>query len=153
MHRGRAENPPDRIEEVKMTALPKTSQPKPSPGRANARLAVVRAEGHVDRSGIEACDYMLSMAGIEMRGAIVDLTAATHLDYKAVEILSARRTKLKARGLELVVAAGKEEVRHSIRMGAGAEIPVLLTMDEAMAFVRGDASMVVGAGASKSRSR
>jgi anti-anti-sigma regulatory factor len=131
-----------------MTALPKTAS-----GRSNATLAVVRAEGHVDRSGIEACDYLLSVAGAEMRGAVVDLTAATHLDFRAVEILAARRTKLKARGLELAVAAGKEEVRHAIRVGAGAEIPVLVTMDEAMSFVRGDASMVVGAGAAKHRSR
>lgn len=111
----------------------------------DARIALVRAEGVVERAGIEACDYLLSRAGDDVKGAVVDLSLATHLDYKAVVILVARRRVLRARGADLAVAAGLRDVRHILRAAAGAELPVFPTVEEAQAYVRGDAAMAVAA--------
>lgn len=111
------------------------------------KLAVVRAEGNVDRAGIEALDYLIMRAG-DVRGAVVDLSHATHVDYRATSILVARRRQLKARGGELAVAAGRREVRDVLRASGGGDVTVFVTVDEALAFVRGDAE-VARAGAAK----
>lgn len=109
-------------------------------------VAVVRAEGEVDRAGLEACDYVLS--GVSGRTAVVDLSQATYVDFKAVGILVARRRVLKAKGGELAIAAGAEKVRHMLRVSAGNDVQVFPTVDEATAYVRGE-GVVVGASARK----
>ena len=119
---------------------------------AKGSVATVRAVGVVDRPGIEACDYLLSKAGEQASGAVVDLSQATHFDYRATTILVARRRVFKARGGELAVAAGRADVRNILRASAGSEIPVFATVDEAVAFVRGEGD-VVTAGASKQMKR
>lgn len=105
-------------------------------------IATVDAKGDVGRDGIEACDFALSLMGDHVMNAIVDLTEATHVDYRAAPILVARRRVLKARGGELVIAAGRAEVRNILRATAGSEIPVFVTMEEAKAYVRGEAELV-----------
>jgi anti-anti-sigma factor len=110
------------------------------------RLAIVKAEGNVDRAGIEACDYLITRAGQDTKGAVVDLTQATHVDYRATVILVARRRVLKARGGELAIAAGSRSVRDIIRASAGSELQVFPTVDEALAYVRGDSELTVVAG-------
>ena len=107
------------------------------------RLAVVKAEGVVDRAGIEACDYLITRAGPDTKGAVVDLTQATHVDYRATVILVARRRVLKAKGGELAVAAGSRSVRDIIRASAGSELQVFPTVDEALSYVRGDGEVAV----------
>jgi anti-anti-sigma factor len=112
----------------------KTGVPEP--------VATVEAKGEVDRAGIEACDYLLSQAADQVMNAVLDLSDATYFDYRAAPILVARRRFLKARGGELAIAAGRAEVRNILRAVAGSEIPVFVTMEEAMAYVRGEADLV-----------
>jgi anti-anti-sigma regulatory factor len=117
-------------------------QPKLAPVEDVPGVAIVCAEGEIDRAGIEACDFMLSKASEETTGAVIDLSRATHVDYRATTLLVARRRVFKARGGELAVAAGRAEVRNILRASAGAEIPVFSTLDEAIAYVRGEADVV-----------
>lgn len=127
----------------------KKGDPKGTPDR----LAVVRAEGVVDRAGLEACDYLITQAGPDIRGAVVDLSQATHVDYRATVILVARRRVLKAKGGELAVAAGRREVRDILRASTGAELQVFPTVEEALAYVRGDGDVVTGAAPAAVRAR
>lgn len=110
-------------------------------GGSGLRIAVVRAEGEVSRAAIEACDWALSQDP-DIQGAVVDLSLATHVDYKAAVVLVARRRVLKARGFELAVAAGLTDVRHILRASAGTELQVFPTAEEAMAYVRGEGPFV-----------
>jgi anti-anti-sigma regulatory factor len=120
--------------------------------KKQGRIAIVRLDGHVERAGIEACDYMLSSAGDSIGGAILDLSLAHHIDYRATVILVARRRVLRSRGRELAVVAARSDVRLIIRASAGSEIPVFPTREEAMAYVQGEPGPVVTAG-TKSRSK
>jgi len=117
----------------------------------DSNVALVRADGEVDRAGIEACDYLLSKAGEETTGAVVDFSRATHVDYRATPLLVARRRVFKARGGELAVAAGRADVRNILRASAGAEIPVFSTLEEAVAYVRGEADVVAAGAVKQSR--
>lgn len=128
--------------------------PKKSAHVALDKLAIVRAEGNVDRSGIEACDYLITRAGPDIQGAVVDLSQASHVDYRATVILVARRRVLKARGGELAIAAGKRDVRDIIRTSSGNELQIFPTVDEAISFVRGEGDVVTaGAKATKTARR
>ncbi|MFM2152171.1 MAG: hypothetical protein RL199_606 [Pseudomonadota bacterium] len=120
-----------------MASVAMTAAKKQVPVRA-APVAVVRAEGHVDVSGIEACDWLVSSAGPKVKGAVVDLTGATYVEQAAARILTARRKMLKAKGGDLAVAAGRREVRDALRFAAGNDLPVFVTMDEAMGWVTGE---------------
>ena len=99
-------------------------------------VAVVRAVGVVNRPGLEACDYVLGNSG--SRNAVLDLTEATYVDFRAVGLLQARSRVFKASGGEFVIAAGSREVRDLIRVGAGNDIRVLLTVQEAIAYLEGE---------------
>jgi len=123
------------------------------PGAKAPHIAVVKAEGHVDVAGIEACDWLVASAGEKATGAVVDLTGATHVEYRSAPVLVHRRRVLRARGAELAIAAGKREVRDALRAGGGIDLPVFVTMDEAMAWVRGEGDTVAAVSASKVRSR
>lgn len=116
------------------------------------RVAIVHAEGVVDRSGIEACDYLIARA-TDATGAVVDLTQATHVDYRAASVLVARRRQLKAKGGELAIAAGRREVRDILRASAGAELQVFVSLEEATAFVRGEADVVTASAGRKAPKR
>ena len=135
-----------------MTIL-KKGDPKRGAHVALDRLAIVRAEGNVDRSGIEACDYLITRAGPDLQGAVVDLSNASHVDYRATVILVARRRVLKARGGELAIAAGKRDVRDIIRASGGSELQIFPTVDEALAFVRGEGDVVTAGAAVKKTAR
>jgi anti-anti-sigma factor len=113
-------------------------------GPRKAPVAVVRAEGHVDVSGIEACDWLVASAGPRTKSAVVDLSGATYVEQAAARILAARRKILKARGGDLAVAAGRREVRDALRLAAGMDLPVFVTMDEAMGWVSGEGMVVAG---------
>lgn len=133
---------------------PRRNDPRTGTRVALDRLAVVRAEGDVDRAGIEACDYLITRAGPDLQGAVVDLTNATHVDYRAAVILVARRRVLKARGGELAIAAHKRDVRDILRASSGGELQLFPTVDEALAFVRGDAEVAtVGTKARATKAR
>jgi anti-anti-sigma regulatory factor len=119
--------------------------------RNDKKVAVVRGEGVVDRAGLEACDYVLSCSPGKL--AVVDLTQATYVDYRAVGLLQARRRVLKARGGELAIAAGSREVRDEIRLGAAHELQVFTTLDEAVAYVRGEGPVVAAAVGTKLRAK
>jgi len=131
------------------------SEPRPSVKQAE-RIATVRLDGIVERAGIEACDYALMTAGDSITGAVIDLSLATHIDYRAAVILVARRRVLKARGGELAVAAARSDVRHILRAVAGMEIPIFPSVAEATNYVRGEpmaeyATAAVGRARSKPR--
>lgn len=114
------------------------------------RIAVVKAEGKVDRAGLEACDYLITRAGPDTKLAVVDLSNAETVDYRAVTILVARRRVLKAKGGELAVAASRREVRDVIRATAGGELQLFPTVAEAVSYLHGDEQLVVaGAAAAK----
>jgi anti-anti-sigma regulatory factor len=117
------------------------------------RVAVLRADGAVERDALEACDYMLREAGDAIGGAILDLTHAHHIDYRAIPILVSRRRVLRAKGKELAVVAARSDVRLIVRASAGSEVPVFQTRDEAMAWVQGEAGPVVGATAARGKTR
>ncbi len=122
-----------------MQAIKKQSNPR--------SVAVVGAEGVVDRAGLEACDYVLStMTGLH---AVVDLTKAEHVDYRSVGILQARGRKLKAKGGELAIAAALREVRDQLRVGAGSELQLFPSVDEAVAYLQGAGPVVAVAGAAR----
>lgn len=121
--------------------------------KVNGRVAIVRVDGIVERDAIEACDYMLWRAGDDITGAIVDLSLASHIDYRAAVVLVARRRVLKARGGELAVVAARSDVRLIIRAAAASEIPVFPTKEEALAYVQGEPGSVVTAGASKAKAK
>lgn len=106
--------------------------------KQNERIATVRLDGIVERAGIEACDYALMTAGDSISGAVIDLSLATHIDYRAAVILVARRRVLKAKGGELAVAAARSDVRNILRAVAGMEIPIFASTDEATKYVRGE---------------
>lgn len=105
-------------------------------------VATVEAKGEVDREAIAACDFLLAQAVDHAKNAVLDLSDATYVDYKAAPLLVARRRVLKARGGELAVVAGKAEVRNILRAAAGAEIPVFVTLEEAMSYVKGEGDLV-----------
>jgi anti-anti-sigma regulatory factor len=118
---------------------------------ASREVATVSVVGDVDRAGLESCDYLLSKAGESISGAVIDLSGATHVDYRATAILVARRRVFKARGGELAVAAGRTDIRNIVRASAGAEIPVFATVGEALAYVRGEADLISASSSSKLR--
>lgn len=118
-----------------------------------ATVAVVRVEGEVDVAALEACDWLLQQAGEQGRRAVLDLSQASRVALSGVRLLLARRRLLKASGGELSVAAGRREVRDVLRAGAGGELPVFVTLDEALAWVRGESETVTAsAGARRARS-
>jgi anti-anti-sigma regulatory factor len=124
--------------------------------KMHGRIAIVRIDGVVERDAIEAADYMMWRAGDEVTGAILDLSLASHIDYRAPVVLVARRRVLKARGGELAVVAARSDVRLIIRATAGSEIPVFPTKEEALAYVQGEPGSVVamvGAKAKVARKR
>ena len=108
---------------------------KPTRG---AQVDVAKIEGDVDRSSIEACEWMLSKRGPDLRHVVLDLSEATSMDLRGGPLLVSRRRVLKARGGELAVAAGLREVRDVIRASTGAELQVFPTVAEAMAWVKGE---------------
>jgi anti-anti-sigma regulatory factor len=110
------------------------------PGRPEPRIAVVRGAGEVTRDAIETFDWAIAQAG-DIDGAVVDLSLATHIDYKAVVLLVARRRVLKAKGHELAVAAGLSDVRHILRASGGSELQVFATAAEALDYVRGEGTL------------
>jgi hypothetical protein len=99
----------------------------------------VSLKGFVGRDGLEAADYTILSAGDDVRGFVVDLTEAKHLDYRSVEILVRRRRQLRPRSRELAVAASLSDVRHIIRAMAASEVPVFPTLDEAIGWASGEA--------------
>ena len=113
-----------------------------SPVEPAATVAVVRVEGEVDVAALEACDWLLQQAGEQGRRAVVDLSQASRVELSGVKLLLSRRRRLKAAGGELSVAAGRREVRDVLRAGAGGELPVFVTLDEALAWVRGESATV-----------
>lgn len=122
-------------------------------GPAKAPVAVVHAEGHVDVSGIEACDWLVASAGPRTKTAVIDLTRATHVEQAAARILAARRKLLKAKGGDLAIAAGRREVRDALRLAAGMELPVFVTMDEAMGWVSGEGAVVAASASAALKQR
>ena len=112
-------------------------------------VAVVRVEGEVDVAALEACDWLLQQAGAQGRRAVVDLTQASRVALAGVRLLLSRRRRLKAAGGELSIAAGRREVRDVLRAGAGGELPVFVTLEEAVAWVRGESETVVAAPGSR----
>lgn len=109
---------------------------------AGSEVAVVRATGDVDRQCLESCDWMLSQVE-DLRHAVIDLSEATAIDYRAAPLLVPRRRVLRARGGELAVAAGSRQVRDVIRASTGAELQVFPTVADAVAWVKGDAPGVL----------
>ena len=122
-----------------------------APKKDDKKVAVVRGEGVVDRAGLEACDFVLASSAGKL--AVVDLTQATYVDYRAVGLLQARRRMLKARGGELAIAAGSRDVRDEIRVGAGHELQIFTTLDEAVAYVRGEGPVVAAAAGTKLKAK
>lgn len=122
-----------------------------APRKDDKKVAVVRGEGVVDRAGLDACDYVLSCSPGKL--AVVDLTQATHVDYRAVGLLLVRRRMLRAKGGELAIAAGSRQVRDEVRVGAGHELQVFTTLDEAVAYVRGEGPLVAVGAALKAKAK
>lgn len=119
---------------------------------AEERVAVVRAAGDVDRACLESCDWILSQEGAELRHAVLDLSDATAIDYRAVPLLVSRRRVLRTRGGELAIAAGSRQVRDVIRASTGGELQVFPTVGEAVGWVTGGVGAVT-AGARRTRGR
>lgn len=116
----------------------------------DGEVAVVRAAGDVDRACLESCDWLLGQAG-DVRHAVVDLSDATAIDYRAAPLLVPRRRVLRARGGELAVAAGSRQVRDVIRASTGAELQVFSTVAEAVTWLKGGAAGVAAGPAARSR--
>lgn len=127
--------------------------PRPPAPRPLGRVAIVGLKGLVGRDGLEACDYQIMTAGEDIRGFVIDLTEAQHLDYRAVEILVKRRRQLRPRSRELAVAASLSDVRHIIRAMAGSDVPVFATLDEAIGWASGDSREKAVAAPQRGRTR
>lgn len=121
----------------------------------NSGVAVVRAVGDVDRACLESCDWLLTQSGADLRYAVVDLSDATGIDYRAAPLLVPRRRVLRSRGGELAVAASSRQVRDVIRASTGAELQVFPTVADAVAWVKGggDGAATATARASRTRSK
>jgi anti-anti-sigma regulatory factor len=119
-------------------ATPRSVPRSPIARAPLGRVAIVALKGIVQRDALEACDYTIMSAGDDVRGFVVDLTEAQHLDYRSVDILVKRRKQLRPRSRELAVAASQSDVRHIIRAMAGSEVPVFATLDEAVGWASGE---------------
>lgn len=117
-----------------------------------SEVAVVRAVGDVDRACVESCDWLLAQAGADLKHAVIDLSDATGIDYRAAPLLVPRRRVLRARGGELAIAASSRQVRDVIRASTGAELQVFPTVADAVAWVKG-AAAVAAAPARAGRTR
>jgi anti-anti-sigma factor len=114
---------------------------KPAPARAPARweesVATVAVRGELDREALWAIDYSVGRAAAEAGRIVLDLREVTHVDYAGVPDIVARRRELLARGGDLVIAARNPYVCNILKAGAGAELTVFRTVEEASVASKG----------------
>jgi anti-anti-sigma factor len=110
---------------------------KPAPGlrprdeRWEDAVAVVSVRGDLDREALWAIDFTVGRAAVEAGRIVLDLLDVTHLDYKGVGELVARRRELVQRGGDLAIAAKNQYVINILKAAGGSELSLFRTVEEA----------------------
>jgi anti-anti-sigma factor len=95
----------------------------------------VAVRGDLDRDALWAVDYTIGRAALEAGRIVLDLRDVTHLDYTGVSDLVTRRSELRARGGDLVIAVRNPYVVNILKAAGGGELGICRNPEEAFAEV------------------